>query len=53
LVIGMVGIGVSSYGGWTDSKFGPVLLASASGVFFGLVLVGLRAQRDNACRRMG
>lgn len=46
LVIGMVGIGVLLYGGWTDSKFGPVLLALASGVFFGLVLVGLRAQRD-------
>ncbi|MGL4554083.1 MAG: DMT family transporter, partial [Gemmataceae bacterium] len=46
LVIGMVGIAALLYGGWADSQFGPVLLALSSGLFFGLVLVGLRAQRD-------
>lgn len=46
LLIGMVGIAALLYGGWEGGRFGPVLLALASGLFFGLVLIGLRAQRD-------
>jgi DME family drug/metabolite transporter len=46
LLIGMVGIAALVYGGWNDDKTIPVLMGLISGLFFGLVLVGLRVQRE-------
>ena len=41
----MAGIAALVYGGWQDDKTIPVLMGLTSGLFFGLVLVGLRVQR--------
>ncbi|MFQ3594236.1 MAG: DMT family transporter [Gemmataceae bacterium] len=48
LVLGMVGIGFLLIGGWTGNQLPAVGLATVSGVFFGLVLLGLRVQRDQS-----
>ena len=48
LALGMVGVAFLLVGGWTGSQIIPFLLALVSGLFFGLVLLGLRAQRDQS-----
>jgi drug/metabolite transporter (DMT)-like permease len=48
LALGMVGVAFLLVGGWTGSQILPFLLALVSGLFFGLVLLGLRAQRDQS-----
>jgi DME family drug/metabolite transporter len=48
LILGMVGVGFLLVGGWQGSQLLPVGLAIVSGLFFGLVLMGLRVQRDQS-----
>lgn len=48
LFLGMIGMAFLLVGGWTGSQLTPVLLAMVSGFFFGMVLLGLRAQRDQS-----
>jgi drug/metabolite transporter (DMT)-like permease len=48
LLLGMVGVGFLLVGGWTENRLLPALLALISGLFFGLILLGLRAQRGTS-----
>lgn len=48
LGLGLAGVAVLVAGGWRDEQLAVVLLALASGVFFALILVGLRLLRDRS-----
>lgn len=46
LLFGLLGVGLITYGGWEENNVTPVALGVTSGVFFALVILGLRAQRE-------
>ncbi len=48
LGVGMLGVGLITWGGWEENNLLPVALGLTSGLFFAGVILGLRAQREAA-----
>lgn len=50
LLIGLVGIAILLFGGWTGSQFPSLALALGSGLAYAFVMIGLRVQRGESPR---